>query len=79
MARPLRIDFPGAWHHVSSRGNERREVFRTDGDRRQWLTLLAQVPERFGAAIHGYPERCCARQPASTVAPDTSCAAILVR
>ncbi|MGI8604963.1 MAG: transposase [Verrucomicrobiales bacterium] len=54
MARALRIDFPGAWHHVTSRGNERREVFHTEGDRRRWLELLAQLPERFGAAIHAY-------------------------
>ena len=27
MARPLRIAFPGAFYHVTARGNERKAVF----------------------------------------------------
>ena len=26
MARPLRIQYPGVWYHVTSRGNERRRI-----------------------------------------------------
>lgn len=33
MARPLRIEFPGALYHVTSRGNEQKDVFRDDKDR----------------------------------------------
>ncbi|HEX6639588.1 MAG TPA: addiction module toxin RelE, partial [Thermoanaerobaculia bacterium] len=33
MARPLRIEFPGAVYHITSRGNERRAIFRANGDR----------------------------------------------
>lgn len=33
MTRAGRIQFPGAWYHASSRGNERRVVFSDDGDR----------------------------------------------
>ncbi len=29
MARPLRITFPGAFYHVTSRGNERKAVFKS--------------------------------------------------
>ena len=29
MARPLRITFPGAFYHVTSRGNERKDVFKS--------------------------------------------------
>jgi hypothetical protein len=32
MARPLRIEFPGAVYHVTSRGNERKAIFRGDQD-----------------------------------------------
>ena len=32
MARPLRIEFPGAIYHVMSRGNARQTVFRDDSD-----------------------------------------------
>jgi hypothetical protein len=28
MARPTRIDFPGAWNHVLNRGIEKRLIFR---------------------------------------------------
>ena len=28
MARPLRITYPGAFYHVTSRGNERKDIFR---------------------------------------------------
>lgn len=47
MARPLRIDFPGALHHVTSRGNEKRAIFRSDVDRRMFLQLLGIAVERF--------------------------------
>jgi len=33
MARPLRLDHAGGIWHVTSRGNERREIFREDEDR----------------------------------------------
>jgi hypothetical protein len=32
MSRPLRISFPGAFYHVTSRGNERKEIFRGPED-----------------------------------------------
>ena len=31
MARPLRIEYPGAYYHVMSRGNERRPIVRGTG------------------------------------------------
>ena len=27
MARPLRIEYPGAFYHVTARGNDRRRIF----------------------------------------------------
>ena len=54
MARPLRIEFPGAWYHVTARGNERRAIFRSDTDRRRLLELLGECGTRFGLRIHGY-------------------------
>jgi len=29
MARQLRIEFPGAFYHVKSRGNERKAIFKS--------------------------------------------------
>ncbi|MDJ0889358.1 MAG: transposase [Desulfobacterales bacterium] len=54
MARPLRIQYPGAWYHVTSRGNERRDIFTDDADRGRWLEILAQSASIYGAEIHAY-------------------------
>ena len=37
MARPLRIEYEGAYYHVTTRGNERKAIFRDDIDRRKFL------------------------------------------
>jgi hypothetical protein len=39
MARPLRIEFPGAVYHVTSRGNARQTIFIDDEDRGQFLDV----------------------------------------
>jgi putative transposase len=54
MARPLRIAYPGAYYHVTSRGNERKDVFKSRRDREKFLEYLASATERYGAAIHAY-------------------------
>ena len=36
MARPLRIAFPGAYCHVTSRGNKRKDVFKSRRDREKF-------------------------------------------
>jgi len=40
MARPLRLQFPGAVYHVTGRGNARQKVFFTDADRELFLRTL---------------------------------------
>ena len=54
MARPLRIERPGGWYHVSARGNERKAVYRADRDRQHFLELLAEMVARFRVRLHGY-------------------------
>jgi REP element-mobilizing transposase RayT len=51
MARPLRIEFPGALYHVTSRGNEQRAIFRNDRDRKAFLGFLAIAALRYGWSI----------------------------
>ena len=48
MARPLRIEFPGAIYHVMSRGNARQTVFREEGDYQRPSDGLARVVHRMG-------------------------------
>jgi putative transposase len=54
MARPLRIEFAGALYHVTSRGNERREIFFSDEDRATFLGVLGDVVVRFDWLCHAY-------------------------
>ena len=54
MARPLRIERPGGRYHVTARGNEQKPIYRTDQDRGQFLSLLAQLGERFAVNVHAY-------------------------
>lgn len=35
MARALRIQYRGAYYHVTCRGNERREMYKDDKERKQ--------------------------------------------
>ncbi len=54
MARPLRIEFPGALYHVTSRGNEQRAIFRSDRDRKAFLGFLGETVRRFGWSVTAY-------------------------
>src|SRR5260370_39832951 len=54
MARPLRIEYPGAIYHVISRGDRREAIFRTEADRKLFLDLLDQTCRRTGWQIHAY-------------------------
>jgi REP element-mobilizing transposase RayT len=54
MARPLRIEFPGALYHVTARGNARQDIFLNDEDRQQFLKILERVVSRFHLLLHAY-------------------------
>lgn len=54
MARPLRIEYPGAWYHVMNRVAGRRIVFEDQGVSGLFLELLADLPDRFGLECHAY-------------------------
>jgi putative transposase len=54
MARPLRIEYPGAWYHVTCRGNERASIYRDDDDRRRFLKVLEESVETFDVEVHCY-------------------------
>lgn len=54
MARPLRIEYPGAVYHVTSRGNARLPIYQDDLDRRSFLGVLEDVVERYHWLCHAY-------------------------
>ena len=54
MARPLRLELPGALHHVTSRGDRREDIYLNDADRQRWLDLLGEVCVRHNWLCHVY-------------------------
>jgi len=54
MSRPLRIEFPGAIYHVTSRGDRREPIFEDDSDRAALLGVLEEGMQRFDAQVLAY-------------------------
>ena len=54
MTRPLRIEYAGAVYHITSRGNEKKAVFRGDQDRINFLNVLQHVNKRYHWICHAY-------------------------
>jgi len=54
MARPLRIEYPGALYHVTSRGNAKAKLFLDDHDYRTFLDVVGFVVRRFNWLCHAY-------------------------
>ena len=54
MPRRPRIHVPGAFYHVTLRGNHRQDIFFTDDDRLSFLDILAETITRFGSRVHAY-------------------------
>ena len=51
MARPLRIEYPGAYYHVTPRGNEQKDIFKSQLGRKKFLYYLESSVVRYGAVI----------------------------
>lgn len=54
MTRPLRIEYPGAFYHLTARGNEQKDIFREMKDRERFLEYLETSACRYKATIHAY-------------------------
>ena len=54
MTRPLRIEYPGAYYHITSRGNERKNIFKDKKDRDKFLSYLKSAHLRYKSAIHAF-------------------------
>jgi putative transposase len=54
MARPLRIEYPGAVYHITSSGNEKKPIFKDDHDRLNILNTLQHVNKRYNWICHAY-------------------------
>jgi REP element-mobilizing transposase RayT len=54
MARPLRLEFPGALYHVTARGNAQQPIYSDEEDRQRFLASLAQSRDRYHWLVHAY-------------------------
>lgn len=54
MSRALRIEFPGAFYHITSRGNARSDIYLNNESCRYFLTLQQPVCECFRWFCHTY-------------------------
>ena len=54
MARPLRIEYPGAHYHVINRGNAGGDIFISERDKEKFFEYLEKAVERYGIIIHAY-------------------------
>ena len=54
MARPLRLEFPGALYHVTSRGNRRERIFRNRADHLAWFSEADRACRRFHFLVHAF-------------------------
>lgn len=54
MARPLRIEYPGAIYHLTARGNARKPIYLYDSDKYLFLTILGGIVDRYHWLCHGY-------------------------
>lgn len=54
MARRLRLHAPGAFYHVTLRGNHRQPIFFRDDDRDLLERVVADSLERLAARVHAY-------------------------
>jgi len=54
MARPLRLEYEGAFYHITSRGNERGKIFYCDADYRKFCDYLREARKKYGIILHCY-------------------------
>lgn len=54
MTRPLRVQYEGAVYHVTCRGNERREIFADDLDRKVFLNSLRDSLNAANVVLYCY-------------------------
>ena len=54
MARPLRIEYPHAFYHVISRGNERKAIFKGPSDYDLFYEVLGEACDFYGVILHSF-------------------------
>lgn len=54
MSRPLRLEFVGALYHITSRGNDRKNIFFEETDFELFINILSDVCHSYHCSVHAY-------------------------
>lgn len=54
MARSLRIEYEGAFYHITARGNERKPIFFTPADYKKFKQYLKETKQKYRYVLHSY-------------------------
>ena len=54
MARPIRIEYRGAFYHVTARGNERKRIFFNKADYQKFKEYVSGAQDKFNLFLHCY-------------------------
>ena len=54
MSRPLRIDYPNAWHHLMNRARRGTDLYVDKADYQQFIDLLQDTAELFNANVAAF-------------------------
>ena len=54
MTRPIRIQYPGAFYHIMTRGNERSDIFKVVEDYQDFLLVLFNTIKRYHWGCYAY-------------------------
>jgi len=54
MARPLRIEYPGAVYHITARGNRKADIYLGSSDRYKFLQILEETVANYNWLCHAY-------------------------
>ena len=54
MSRPLRLEFPGAFYHITSRGDGREAIFLDHNDFSRFIEHLGEVCQRYNWRCHAF-------------------------
>lgn len=54
MSRPLRLEFSGALYHITSRGNDRKNIYFDESDFELFLEILGDVCGACHCVVHAY-------------------------
>jgi REP element-mobilizing transposase RayT len=54
MARPLRIEYPGAWYHLMNHGRRGENVFADSDDYETFIALLLETSKMFDLRVSAF-------------------------